>query len=255
MSILIDSPYFTGEEDAPETHADLESTQESTNESTNESTVDTALLKLQKMFPNKVFHMKVLLKLYDFCFPRKPVIKPVFEKTQDEILEDIKKTTITLNLENMLTEQTEALKQYYTQEELLDQQVAKIPMFLDFAYLYYAWCYDKEAPIYKLPNTPMKFNIICEALNSTNDNLTSVFSQCIKNNFIKDLRIEQPPFMLRTDLTKEEIREKINSIVKPLCKEILNGLFALNTATSKSTHTLNPTDLQATEVQDLSQNS
>jgi hypothetical protein len=81
--------------------------------------------------------------------------------------------------------------------------------------------------------TILKFNLISDALQAPNDALNAYFAQCIENYFIRDVRIEQPPFMVRTDLSHDEIKEKINMIVKPVCKEILNGLFALDKSRRK----------------------
>jgi hypothetical protein len=81
--------------------------------------------------------------------------------------------------------------------------------------------------------TMLKFNIISDALNTSNDDLNKYFVQCIEDPFIRDIRIEQPPFMLRTDLSATEIQEKINTIVQPICKDILNGLFKLDKSKRK----------------------
>lgn len=194
---------------------------------------DSVIEKLQKMFPNKVFHMKVLLKLYDFCFPKKTAKKPVFEKSVDDVIDEIHSTPISLDLGSILKEQTDAIKDFYDENAKIGKRIATIPMFIDFAYLYYVWCYDREAPIHKLPMTILKFNLISDAMQAPNDDLNAYFAQCIENRFIRDVRIEQPPFMLRTDLSPDEIREKINMIVKPVCKEILNGLFALDKSKRK----------------------
>ena len=194
---------------------------------------DFVIEKLQKMFPNKIFHMKTLLTLYSFCFPKKSAKKPVFEKTIEEVVNEIHSTTISLDLGSILKEQTDAIKDFHDENAKIGKRIAAIPMFIDFAYLYYVWCYDKEAPIHKLPMTILKFNLISDALQAPNDDLNAYFAQCIENYFIRDVRIEQPPFMVRTDLSHDEIKEKINMIVKPVCKEILNGLFALDKSRRK----------------------
>lgn len=211
-----DSPYFTG--------ASLTSAQEPNPEQFySESTIT----KLKKMFPDKLSHMKVLLTSYKFCFPSKKVNKPIVEKTEQEVLEELTNTKISLDIGDMIQEQSDAIKNYYIEEKLFSKRVAEIPVFIDFAYLYYVWCYDSEAPIHKLPNSIFKFNMLSSALGVSQDKLNNAFAQCIENPFIRDLRIEKPPFTMRTDLSKDEIRKKINEIVKPVCKEILNGLFAM----------------------------
>lgn len=220
-----DSPYFTG--------ASLTSAQEPTPEQFySESTIT----KLKKMFPDKLSHMKVLLTSYKFCFPSKKVNKPIVEKTEQEVLEELTNTKISLDIGDMIQEQSDAIKNYYIEEKLFSKRVAEIPVFIDFAYLYYVWCYDSEAPIHKLPNSIFKFNMLSSALGVSQDKLNNAFAQCIENPFIRDLRIEKPPFTMRTDLSKDEIRKKINEIVKPVCKEILNGLFAMEMRREAGSH-------------------
>ncbi len=224
MSAEIESPYFTDDEQ------DVNSDNPPAEQFYKESTIE----QLKKMFPNKVFHMKTLMKLYSYCFPKNNIATPIFEKTEEDALNDIQNTPISLDLGNMIQEQTDAIQKFYADEQLFTKRVANIPMFIDFAYLYYAWCYDKEAPIHRLPMSILKFNMISTALGAPDNDLNAAFAQCIENYFIRDLRIEQPPFMIRTDLTHKEVREKIDLIVKPVCREILNGLFALEKASRKT---------------------
>ncbi len=218
MSIEIESPYFTGED------TEVKSTDPLAEQFYRESTI----VQLKKMFPDKTSHMKTLMRLYEFCFSKKNITTPVIEKTEGDVLDDITKSPISLDISAMIQEQTDSIKKFYIEEQLFSKRVSGIPMFIDFAYLYYAWCYDKEAPIHKLPMSILKFNMISDALCAPDDDLNAAFAQCIENHFIRDLRIEKPPFMIRTDLNNEEIRDKIELLVKPVCKEILNGLFALD---------------------------
>ncbi len=188
---------------------------------------ETVIEKLKKIFPDKQTHMKMLLKLYTICFPDdKPVKLPLFERPVSGVIEEIKDTAMSLDIEKSIQEETDAIKQFYLEEERLKKRVNSIPVLIDFAYLYYVWLYDSTAPIHKMPMTMLKFNLISDALNSPQNALHANFKHCIENYFIRDIRIEKPPFMMRTEMSPTEIKDNINTIVKPICKEILKDLLS-----------------------------
>mgnify|MGYP001585410748 CR=1 FL=1 len=200
---IMDSPYFTGDENNQEP----------------------ILQTLKKMFPSREVHIKFLINMYKFCFPKKNYT--LFEKTNSELVEDIQTTPITLNCSADIQEQTEALKKCYDEEKLFIKRLNNIPVFIDFAYLYYIWYYDSTAPIYKLPATLLKFNMIKNALEKTNADIDSAFICCIENELIRDLRIIQPPYMMRTELSMKDVNNKILCTIEPKCKYILNELLSL----------------------------
>ncbi len=72
-----------------------------------------------------------------------------------------------------------------------------------------------------------------DALNTPHDDLHAYFLQCIENHYIRDIRVEHPPYMMRTELSPSEVREKIKLLIKPVAKEILNGLFKLDKSKRK----------------------
>ena len=185
--------------------------------------------KLKQLFPSRISHMRALINLYKYCFRKDTITKiPIMEQTKMDVINDIANTPISLDIGSVIQENEEAIKNFYNNEVNFNKKLSNIPIFINFAYLYYVWHYDPTAPFYKLPSTILKFNLISDALQTPKDKLHENFVQCIHDDFIRDLRIEQPPFIMRTDLTIPEIKEKINMNVAPICKEILNGLFKLN---------------------------
>jgi hypothetical protein len=167
-----------------------------------------------------------------FVSLKKEIEKPIFEKSESDIIDEIHNTPITLDLGKSIKEESDRINNFYAEEAKLSKRIATIPALIDFAYLYYVWNYDKEAPVHKLPMTIFKFNMITEAMQAPKDELNECFAQCIENYFIRDVRIENPPFMLRTELSPAEIKEKIKIIIEPLCKDIMNKLLSKNTSTS-----------------------
>lgn len=185
----------------------------------------TILEKLRELFPDQSTHYKKLAQIYSFCFPKEPVNKPVFEKSDEEVISEIHNTPISLDLGEVLQEQTEDTKKYYMNNELFGRRVANIPVLIDFAYIYYIWRYDKNAPVFELPASILKFNVIASAAQVPDDKLKKYFMTCITDPFIRDLRNERPPFMMRTDMSQDEIKDKIREVVEPLCRKILMGLY------------------------------
>jgi len=225
MSDTFESPYFDGSIQEPSQENNQEPVQEQFYE-------DSTINHLKKLFPDRKTHMDTLLKLFKYCFYQPN--KNILSKTADDVVEDITSTPISLDLGKVLQEQTNEITEYYAEEAKFEKRVAAIPMFIDFAYMYYVWFYDSEAPIHKLPMTMMKFKLIEEALAAPHDDLQAAFEHCIENSYILDMRIEKPPFMMRTELTPDQVREKLKIVVKPVCHDILTELLRLDQKRTKS---------------------
>ncbi len=191
-----------------------------------ETSANSTLEMLRTLFPDKQQHMQSLLKIYKLCFPK--IIKPIFKKTTEDIIRDIKNSQGS----SIMKEQKKALLMHANEEKILKTQIQNIPIFADFAFIYFIWCYDKDAPIHQLPLTGLRFNMIVDAIHADR-NISQLFSKCINDSFIKDLRNEKPPFLLRTQMATPEIQEKINAVVKPLFKSILNELIKLDFSMGK----------------------
>ena len=215
MSEEFDSPYFSGVG-----VEDVETIEEVT--PPKESLLD----QLKKMFPDKHQHMQTLIKTFRKCFPKKAA-DPLFMKSMQDMMKDMKNMKLSDDLTEALEEQKKALFYYANRDKVLEVQVANIPVFIDFAFVYFIWCYDDTAPICRMPLTGLRFKMIVEALDSPNTELVECFFKCLEDPFIKELRIEKPPFIMRTELTYDEIRTKLVD-VEPLFKNILQLLLKIS---------------------------
>ncbi len=189
--------------------------------------------KLKKFLPTSKKHMSILLDLYKFCFELHSIGK---EKTTDEVVEEIASLGSNLDIGKIFAKQLEELKKQELDRRLFGKRIEQIPNFIKYAYTYYVWHLDNTAPICRLPTTLTKYRLISKVLNesnteevseSTNTTLEQLFEELITDKFIADLRVEQPPFLIRTDLQPEEIKQKIETTVKPLCKKVLAALLKL----------------------------
>lgn len=220
-----DSPFFTEFIDSSDS-LDTTHLHETNLSETNRDDIP-LIEKLRQLYPNKLDHMKLLVNMYKFCFTNKAKTKPNDDKTINDVVDEISNTPISLNLSNMMKEQADEIKRQMFDEKMLPKKIATVPAFIDAAFIYYIWSYDPNAPILKLPNTVMKYKMILQAISSQPDDINTAFLECLTNPFITDMRIESPPFLMRSELTKAEIKEKLESVVKPVCKTIINGLLKL----------------------------
>lgn len=174
--------------------------------------------RIKAMFPTRQNHLASIYKVYKTCFNNFKT-QSAWMGSGENLLEELLNTKISLNIDAQAS--VDMAKNAIFQQEIVTASVGSIPIFLDFAYLYYVHRYDDKAPIYKLPAKLSKYDLFANALECPKDELYECFKQCIENEFISELRIETPPYMLRTELDINQIQKKIITEVEPLCKKIL----------------------------------
>lgn len=172
------------------------------------------LSRMKEMFPTPIEHMRGILKLYKFCFSH--LKKQTWEKSEEDVIREITESK-NVNLSGLTDKQT-------SHEIHFGKQVAALPALFDFIFVYYVWLYDNTAPICKMPNKIFKFNLIIDALPVEKNELYHNILTCVTNNFISDIRMENPPYMMRTQLTTGEIKTQLLE-VKKLVKNIINSLL------------------------------
>lgn len=215
------SPYLEGSTDfTPEPVESHNKEQFYTEQETN---------RISKMFENRSNHMKYLFKLYKFIAPAaKQRKKAIYEKTEAEVLEDVMNTKgYSLDMDSLAGNVASEIEESMRSNELFHKQIECIPLFIDFAYMYYIRNFCDDTPVLKLPTFLPKFKLIMSMLKVPHDDLYGYFEHCIENEIIKEMRQEIPPFHLRTDLTEIEIRDKMKLLVLPMFKNILKGLLEM----------------------------
>jgi hypothetical protein len=183
---------------------------------------EATISKIKKMFPDKNKHMQTLIKLYKYIFKKEE--KSFIDKTDEDLLSEI--SDASLSLDNLQSKNN--FLEQYKKCNLFEEKIKRIPVFIDFAYLYYIQHIDPEAPIHKLPMTLLKYKLIMSSLRIPANDLYACFEQCIENKFIIDIRNEIPPFYLRTDMPENEIKKKIKLLIEPLFKDILKYLLEIH---------------------------
>jgi hypothetical protein len=181
--------------------------------------------KTELLFTDRKKHLNILIKLYKSIFKS---AKAIWDKTQADVTNDILHSGYSLDFSNIIETSKRDILAAQNVTKIFHKQLSFIPVFLDFAYIYYVRHFDKFAPVHKLPTFLTKYKLIMAAVKAPIDDLYVYFEQCLSNKFITELRIEIPPYHMRTMLTEDKIREKIKIHVEPLFKEILRLLIKLD---------------------------
>lgn len=182
----------------------------------------TSIQHMKELIPTKKKHIEYLLNTYKYCFPNNDV-KFQNEYNEDVLINDIRNTSTT-NLQELISNEVEKSRKQIDHDIKFFSRIAKIPIFIDLAFVYFIWQYDANAPVWKLPNL-FKFHLISDVLNTKHTKLYEYFMECITNPFMKELMCEEPPLQMRTELSEKDIENKINEEVKPLCKKILKEIL------------------------------
>jgi len=224
-----DSPFFTGEEinaNVLDNSSKLVTGDVHNANMLSQPSKEKIIDKLRLMFPDRITHMKILIDLYKKCFTTKAKSLPNYEKSIDDVISDVMNTKINLDLSKDIQDNVSELINQEYDKTFFSKRVQSIPVFLDFAFIYYVWNYDKHAPIHKLPSI-IKFNMIIDAISAPKDILYTSFKTCIENKHISEMRIEIPPYMLRTELSYKEVKKIVDEEIKPIFKTIINELLKM----------------------------
>jgi len=180
---------------------------------------------MQCTLPDRQLHLNTIIKLYKYSFIEYQT--PIWHKSKEELITEVLNTPLSFNFSEAFKKQTDVVQQHKDQERFASS-LEQIPKLIDMLFLYYIWYYDNTAPFKALPRNTIKFKILSEVLNIPKDQLWENFIKCMTCPFIKELYIDVPPYILRTELTYQQINEKIHTLVKPLCKNILTDLLKLD---------------------------
>jgi hypothetical protein len=154
------------------------------------------------------------------------IFKDIFS-TYDANLENANMS----NMAEVVDKYCRNIKERIINQKKLDEDIIRLSLFLDFSYSYYIEYYSKknniELVIKEFPKSIPRLKFLHKLVKSDNDLLLNLFIECNNNNFIYDITNKHVPFDLITELTTDEVEEKIGKIIFPLFKDILNELCNL----------------------------
>jgi len=128
--------------------------------------------------------------------------------------------------DKVMNDSKDHLKRVLETHDLWIKQTEIIPHFIDFCFIYYLHTYDTRVPLYELPKSLMRYNLITGFNDyKQHKKLNNIFIEIINNEFITDLRTF-PPYNMRRSEEQSVVEKKIDEI-KPLLKGLLEHILNL----------------------------
>lgn len=158
-----------------------------------------------------------------------PEEKQIFEKTAADVSNDVISAKANLSLDHMVKESCAQIMNYQARQSLFYKKLELIPALIDFYFVYWVKFFDIEAAVYRFPSTELKLQLIASCIKTTADQsaVYDVFRYIINDSFCSELRQEVPPISTRTDLTYEELRDKLHSELKPKLDIVYSHLLSM----------------------------
>jgi hypothetical protein len=164
-------------------------------------------------------HGDKLLKWYRLVNSPLPV--SIHDKTESDVLRDSYNTDISTF--NLMSESETTVKNSVMREYKFKGQLMSVPIFLDAAVLYFMRKATDEIVFYKLPMDMLELNMMA-AVYKMPVALHNAFIKFVSPGYLRDIRIEDPPFLLTCGLTQAEIINQMPLVAEAM-KEILNQLL------------------------------
>lgn len=190
------------------------------------------LKQFKNLYNDKKKIMSAILGLYKFMQIKN--IKQIYEKTENDVNNDIASAKFNLCLDKMVKETHINIINAKKSKQLFYQKLELLPQLLDFCWVYFLKSIADDIPSYKLPMNLLKFGFIVKLMKIDREKYGSIlceFENVIKDKFFCDVRRECPPFFLTTDLSYEELMVIYDNKVKPTIKKIIEVLLKMTSKT------------------------
>ena len=181
--------------------------------------------------------LRRIIELHNGIFA--PEEKQIFEKTAADVSDDIISAKADLSLDNMVKDSYAQVYNYQARKSLFYKKLELIPALFDFYFVYWVKFFDIDAAVYRFPMTELKLQLIASCIKTVDDQSDAyeIFRYIINDKFCNDLRQEFPPISTRTDMTYEELRDKLQMELKPKLDIVYKHLI---TMTEKKLNNMGP---------------
>lgn len=183
--------------------------------------------KLRECYGSNITLLKHIMRIFKFAFTKPEQPSPLASLSDSDLARDIYDTKLSLpNFSGGISDILHAEQS----SKLLSEQLAAVPVILDFTYMYFVGCIIPDAPLYHLPEQPLKYMLIANQLKKqiktaakTQKFLktSDAFLTLIKDPVIREFRQEDPPFLVQTMRAVSEIRDLLYGQVRQKIKELL----------------------------------
>ena len=145
--------------------------------------------------------------------------KPIKDYTEKEIMENMLKQEISFDKAMNIPHINVGML-----NNLINDRIERIPILIDFFYVYYIHKYDKNYPIREFVRNIDKLEFIRNFVNAPNDRLFELFCSFINDQKLSDIISISPPYYIISNENPTEIRTTLVEIFYPVCHEIYNLL-------------------------------
>ena len=173
----------------------------------------------------------------------KQVEKPIYAKSDDDLMRDVMSTSFQINVGDTLQQLIKSTHNRDLYEKTIHRKLDMIPLFMKNAYLYYGLIYDEDFPLVETIPSVFKFFLMTKPFPDVNE-IKATYMQLLNDYFIKDVCKEMPPFSLRTEMSLTDIEKNINQTL-PQLKALLEKLLKLPLTKSTNTEVEQKTEYEA----------
>ena len=184
------------------------------------------LRDVNRIYANNKTIMDNILKLYKFLSTKED--KQIWEKTDKDVSDDVAKVDYSVELNNVVKTEMAQILTEQERDKLIQKKYNVVPVFIDFCYIYYIkMSGNKELFFYTMPSNLLKFKFVCATMGCKDVELNALFEDVIQNELMRDVRNNNIPFHLLTDLTADELKEKLYTEILPTLKKILDKVLRM----------------------------
>jgi hypothetical protein len=181
---------------------------------------------------NKNALSKAIIHMYKFLTSKE--FKPVYDKSQTEIMEEIMETNISLDtdlgkkdnlLESFVKRCQKESEEIQKANHQFERKLRMFPAFCDYCFSYYIILHG-IIEFRHIPASLAAFEFITARF--ATKHIKEQFLTLMKESIFSDLQIEEPPYLLRTEMELKDVKEHFNNLMKKM-KLLVCDLIKLDT--------------------------
>lgn len=167
-----------------------------------------------------------------------PAKKQIWEKTANDIADDVASAKINISLDQFVKEKTAETINLQNSSQIVINKIKWMPLLLDLMYAYYVRHVDENAVVYECPSTVFKLHLVLRTINTLHvkkyTDINQAFEFIVCNEWFQKFR-STPPIYFDTAYNIYDLEKKIIEVCIPVLKTILSMLFRLSNENFGST--------------------
>lgn len=177
-------------------------------------------LTTEQLYQDLPQMLKAIYRLFKVV--QRKTVMPIHLKDPNDVYKEV------ASMKELNFNFTDAIKESFASSlknplSLIRRKLDSLPILLDFIYSYYLRMFHLDFPVYKIPQTLDKFKYHKTILNLNDEKFKDInekFELLINDEFLNDIRVNMPPYHMRTQLPIATIENTIEEII-PTIKSII----------------------------------